>query len=221
VRKRSRSAFSARVLHLVVPLLRRGRREGRALAAPAAPCAMNLVVAHTVLTGTAETARPSPRNGFTAYTYSPRGTPLLPPLPRQHRPAGIDARVAAPGPHDFAVRSRLTSSGGPIPFGNRAVAPEPATAIASQTQRIVTIRETPLSGPGTATPLPQIGITGKRNIFDLGLDNRFRQAEVICPRQANGLPRGRSSFNSPAPGAPSQVRRAAASLRSPSTRSAR
>src|SRR5438477_10971842 len=29
---------------------------------------------------------------------------LLSPLPCQHGPAGIDATVAAPGPHDFAVR---------------------------------------------------------------------------------------------------------------------
>src|SRR5213078_2841783 len=29
---------------------------------------------------------------------------FLSPLPRQHRPAWIDATVAAPGPHDFAVR---------------------------------------------------------------------------------------------------------------------
>src|SRR5204863_9136911 len=30
---------------------------------------------------------------------------FLPPLPCQNRPTGIDATVAAPGPHDFAVRS--------------------------------------------------------------------------------------------------------------------
>src|SRR5712691_13468452 len=38
---------------------------------------------HTDLTGTAETSRLSPRNGFTAYTCSPRGTasfaPVAPP----------------------------------------------------------------------------------------------------------------------------------------------
>jgi hypothetical protein len=34
----------------------------------------------------------------------PGERPLLSPLPRQHGPARIDARVAAPGPHDFAVR---------------------------------------------------------------------------------------------------------------------
>ncbi|KAH2825287.1 hypothetical protein KXV85_011128, partial [Aspergillus fumigatus] len=37
----------------------------------------------------------------------PGERPLLSPLPCQHGPAGIDARVAAPGPHDFAVRCRV------------------------------------------------------------------------------------------------------------------
>jgi len=35
---------------------------------------------------------------------SPRWAAFLSPLPHQHRPAWIDATVAAPGPHDFAVR---------------------------------------------------------------------------------------------------------------------
>ncbi|RIJ44253.1 hypothetical protein D1614_24370 [Maribellus luteus] len=55
-----------------VPPCDRGRRESRALDAPASPCAMGRVETHTGLTGTAETSRLSPRNGFTAYTYSPR-----------------------------------------------------------------------------------------------------------------------------------------------------
>src|SRR5215468_1588115 len=49
-----------------------GRRESRALTAPAAPCARSSERVHTGLTGTAETSRLSPRNGFTAYTCSPR-----------------------------------------------------------------------------------------------------------------------------------------------------
>src|SRR5262249_4508047 len=36
----------------------------------------------------------------------PGERPLLSPLPRHHGAAWIDARVAAPGPHDFAVRCR-------------------------------------------------------------------------------------------------------------------
>ena len=76
----------------IVALFRnRGRRESRALDAPASPCAMGRVETHTGLTGTAETSRLSPRNGFTAYTSSPRGTAFLAPVavPAQ---AGTDRR---------------------------------------------------------------------------------------------------------------------------------
>src|SRR3979490_3108565 len=36
---------------------------------------------------------------------------LLSPLPPQHRPERIDATVAAPGPHDFAVRCSVLVRG--------------------------------------------------------------------------------------------------------------
>src|SRR5215813_10831908 len=39
----------------------------------------------------------------------PGERPLLSPLPRRHGAAWIDARVAAPGPHDFAVRPDVSS----------------------------------------------------------------------------------------------------------------
>jgi hypothetical protein len=64
-------AFSRRiapeVLHLGLPLEIRGRREDRVHAAPAvsrANCANKNAHEHT---GSAETLRPSLRNGFTAY----------------------------------------------------------------------------------------------------------------------------------------------------------
>src|ERR1044071_4146327 len=59
---------------------------------------------HTGLTGTAETSRLSPRNGLTAYfVLSPvNGLSCHRCRPRT---GGADRRqVAAPGPHDFAVR---------------------------------------------------------------------------------------------------------------------
>src|SRR5262245_8065534 len=59
---------------------------------------------HTGLTGTAETSRLSPRNGFTAYTYSPRGSGLSCPRCQRQTCRQGSARVAAPGPYDFAVR---------------------------------------------------------------------------------------------------------------------
>jgi hypothetical protein len=50
----------------------RGRREDRVLAAPTVPCAEVVVVMHTSIQVQRTTLRPSLRNGFTAYTCSPR-----------------------------------------------------------------------------------------------------------------------------------------------------
>src|SRR5690349_24952610 len=70
MRSRSRGALSPGLCTFIVPLSDRGRREGRAPTAPAAPCAMGSKERTRPLTGTAETSRPSPRNGLTAYTCS-------------------------------------------------------------------------------------------------------------------------------------------------------
>src|SRR5262245_29899516 len=95
----------------------------------------------------------------------PGERPLLSPLPRQHGPAGIDARVAAPGPHDFAVRCASVSPG--------EGSPSPAAAIASRAQRYVTIAHTPLlRGAGRGTHIMEIRILVKRNICKYGLDKR-------------------------------------------------
>jgi hypothetical protein len=80
MRPHSRGSIFARVLHLVVPLSDRGRRESRALTAPAASYAK--VGEHTsvVTTGSAGTTRLSPRNGFNdCFVLSPVKRPLLPP----------------------------------------------------------------------------------------------------------------------------------------------
>ena len=52
----------------------------------------------------------------------------------------IDATVAAPGPHDFAVRCRR--------YVQRANPPDAAASIASHAQRIVTIMMRPSDGLG-------------------------------------------------------------------------
>src|SRR5262249_18710332 len=93
----------------------------------------------------------------------PGERPLLPPLPRPLEAGRIDARVAAPGPHDFAVRR------GRFAWWQDHLTP--ATAIASRAQRYVTMRSVPLEGCRTAGLILQIRILVKRNIFDLGLDN--------------------------------------------------
>jgi hypothetical protein len=90
-------------------------------------------------TGTARTSRLSPRNGFTAYTRSPRGSGLS--CPRCRRNICFrqrSARVAAPGPHDFAVRCKR--------FVRHANMPDVCASIASQAQRIVTIATRPSGG---------------------------------------------------------------------------
>jgi hypothetical protein len=97
----------ARVAQFRRPSPVRGRRESRAPTAPAVPCAKACYRnAHGLTTGTAETSRLSPRNGFTAYTGSPRGSGLSCPRCRREGSRQRSARVAAPGPHDFAVRYR-------------------------------------------------------------------------------------------------------------------
>ena len=53
---------------IVPPLQVRGRRESRVRAAPAVSCAMCTEKCAHEHTGSAETLRPSPRNGFTAYS---------------------------------------------------------------------------------------------------------------------------------------------------------
>src|SRR6266702_1605906 len=50
------------------PKQKRGRREDRVRAAPAVSCATRTKKNAHEHTGSAETLRPSPRNGFTAYS---------------------------------------------------------------------------------------------------------------------------------------------------------
>src|SRR6201992_3664063 len=84
--------------------LKRGRREDRVRAAPAVSCAMcikrNAAHEHT---GSAETLRPSLRNGSTTYTRSPWRPGFLVTIAGglDHR---LDANPGASGPHAFAVR---------------------------------------------------------------------------------------------------------------------
>ncbi|MGJ5178369.1 hypothetical protein ACQR16_20200, partial [Bradyrhizobium oligotrophicum] len=54
-------------------------------------------------TGLAEHTRPSPRDGFTNYTYSPRCPGLLATVAVRIITGRLDASVGAPGPYDFTV----------------------------------------------------------------------------------------------------------------------
>ncbi len=79
-----------------------GRREGRTSTEARGPPAEKMQAAGT--TGSAGQIRPSLRDGFNAYTCSPRGPAVLPPSPADHhRQLGLS--VGRPGPHAFAVRA--------------------------------------------------------------------------------------------------------------------
>jgi hypothetical protein len=106
------AARSARVLLRFLPSENRGRRECRALDAPAAACVVveSTRVSHHGHTGN---TRHSPRNGFNGFLRAlPGDRACLPPSPADLSSAKLDASVGASGPHDFAVRkvSALVSS---------------------------------------------------------------------------------------------------------------
>ncbi|SMX59704.1 conserved protein of unknown function [Bradyrhizobium sp. ORS 285] len=86
----------------------KGRREGRALAAPVARLRKRMQAAGT--TGLAENARPSPRDGFNGcFAVSPVRRAFWPPLParRWKRRRKRDTSVGVSGPCDLTVRASL------------------------------------------------------------------------------------------------------------------
>src|SRR5882757_3276758 len=101
---RSRGMIRPRFAGNFPPSSNRGRREGRVHAAPAVSRAIRTNKSAHEHTGSAEASRPSLRNGFTAYFV----LSLVNGLSCHHRLAGrtarLDASIAAPEPHDFAVR---------------------------------------------------------------------------------------------------------------------
>jgi hypothetical protein len=102
----SRDRFSPGLCNLVVPLSRRGRRESRAPTAPAAPCAMVDKNAHGLDRYSRDIPAFPAQRLYGLYVLSPVSGLYC----HRCRPAQagrIDARVAAPGPHDFAVRCRV------------------------------------------------------------------------------------------------------------------
>ena len=82
------------------------RAQGR----PGARCTRGLVCKHAQKnahehTGSAETLRPSPRNGFTAYFALSPVTGFLATVASEKLVSQkLDASIGAPEPHDFAVR---------------------------------------------------------------------------------------------------------------------
>src|SRR5204862_4412982 len=87
---------------------------------------------------------------------------FLSPLPRQHRPAWIDATVAAPGPHDFAVRRGR--------FVWQQKPPDAAASIATRATFRDDRANVPHGGAGCGRYATDLGILKSEIFFILGLD---------------------------------------------------
>jgi hypothetical protein len=120
---RSRGALRVRAVPFVPPSSNKGAGKARRQLAPAVRVQQK---ARGRTTGAAGITRPSPRDGFTSYTCSPRGPAFLPPSPARssHRRLGISTGM--PGPHAFDVRTGLFV-GADQPRCNPARPPHPAS----------------------------------------------------------------------------------------------
>jgi hypothetical protein len=87
----------------------------------------------------AEALRHPLRNGFTAYiALSPVSGLVVTVTPEKLASQELSASIAAPGPHDFAVRERR--------FVRRKKAPTPPASTAIPSQRVVTMATAPPRG---------------------------------------------------------------------------
>src|SRR5438445_12689884 len=131
----------ARALQIPCPHPRKtGRRESRVPTAPAVSCAKRTVIDAHEHTGSAETARLSPRNGFTAYFVLSPVSGLFCHCHWRDTSRQLSASIAAPGPHDFPVRPRS------LVLHARACLKQKRPPHSSP--RIVTIAKRPSCGPG-------------------------------------------------------------------------
>src|SRR5256885_10696789 len=64
-------------------------------------------LAHTSIQGSGNTRTSHAQRLYGLYRALPGGAGLLSPSPHGKLPAKLSASVAAPGPHDFAVRPRV------------------------------------------------------------------------------------------------------------------
>src|SRR5438270_12675122 len=106
---RSRGVDCARGLKNFPPSENGGRREDRVRAAPAVSCANCTKKCAHEHTGSAETLRPSLRNGFTAYIALSSATGFLATVACGYY-RKLDTSIGVSGPHDFAVRNGPRSS---------------------------------------------------------------------------------------------------------------
>ena len=98
---------------------------------------------------------------------------FLPPSSARHLAARLDATVAAPGPHDFAVRCERSR-----PASKARLTPQ------RPSQPAPTFRDDRVSSPHAARAgcvMPPIWHFCKVEYFSLRDLTRFRQTELICP----------------------------------------
>src|SRR5213079_3174532 len=104
---RSRGAFSPEFCIFVCPLKNRGRRECRVRAAPAVSCAKNRAFGAHEHTGQRKHSDIPCAMALRLISRSPRWSGLVVTvIPEKRASQELDASIAAPEPHDFAVRSR-------------------------------------------------------------------------------------------------------------------
>jgi hypothetical protein len=122
---------------------------------------------------------------------------LLSPSPCGKLPARLDASIAAPGPHDFAVRlrpvvyARLCLSmilvGKPESTFPESCCRAPEQKRPSQpSPRIVTIAKRPSCGPGCATRATDLPDVTSGIFLREGLDIDSENQNLICPPAAPG-----------------------------------
>jgi hypothetical protein len=132
----SRGAIRVRVLLRTALMIGRGRREGRVSTDTHGPRATKKHAA--VTTGSAAT-RPSLRNGFTAYTYSPRGPGFLAPVTRERSLKPLARLAPASGCQDHT-----TSPSAAAPFVRMTRSCTSLSRPSHPAPRFVTIAHTPL-----------------------------------------------------------------------------
>jgi hypothetical protein len=179
----SRRVFSREVCYQYAALIKRGRRECRALDAPAAWRAKRVEGAHQHYSPRVYRKHPAfPAQWFTAYfVLSPVNRAFLPPSSAELLPADLDTSVGVSGPHDFAVRDPSTpkASQGRMPVrrsfgegGKSALVSRRPTSIASH-PAFVTFAKHPSVGWDT---------------MDIRDDLRFCKSEYFYERGLTGPP---------------------------------
>jgi len=111
----SRGALRPSCARIVRPFEKEGARECRVPVHPQPRVRMVVVKCTRVFTARSPGQPGIPaRNGFTAYTRSPRRSGFLASVASRKRSARLDASVEASGPHDLAVRKQAPSSEAPL-----------------------------------------------------------------------------------------------------------